>query len=129
MRNVLAIGMLCTALIVPSCLDLNLVDREDVVKSLGPLLVLERRNSVLKERFMLLTAAGLLEEEGIGKVRTHNDVYFVYYVAANVSLARGDFEDYFLKVQYARTELDSIEQILGEVLVVVPEAEPDGDRL
>ena len=49
------------------------------------------------------------------KLKRMFDVYYVYYLAAQVSLAYGDFSLYFLLVEEGRVQLTEIEQLLEAI--------------
>ena len=64
----------------------------------------------------MLGSLGGLSQGKSKELKQHLDVYYVYYLASNVQLARGDMVAYEAHVQLAEKELDVMEKILKDGL-------------
>jgi hypothetical protein len=71
---------------------------------------------------MLVLLEGMSTETAQRLKATH-DVYYVYYLAATVHLARGNLESYLAHLKQAEKELDSMEAILKHDLAKLSELE------
>jgi len=60
-------------------------------------------------------------EDGVDQIRVHGDIYFVYYLAANVALANGEMEDFEEYLEMADDELDRMLEIVDEAEAMHPE--------
>jgi hypothetical protein len=50
------------------------------------------------------------------ELKTHLDIYYVYYLASNVQLAKGNMTSYQAHLELAEKELDVMESILKDGL-------------
>jgi hypothetical protein len=64
-----------------------------------------------------------MSQESAQKLKATHDVYYVYYLAASVYLARGNLEAYLAHLKQAEKELDSMEAILKRDLSKLSELE------
>jgi hypothetical protein len=100
------------------------IGRDQLAANLAPLLKIERRADQVKYYSLLLDKVGALGEAGASALKNHYDVYYVYYLAANMHLARANIDTYQAHVKLAEKELDAMEGILKESLSTLEEAEP-----
>jgi hypothetical protein len=109
------------------------LSRDEVAANLAPLLKIERRADQVKYYSLLLTNLGGIGADSVAIIKKHHDIYFVYYLAANLNLARGNIDSYLVHVRLAEKELDSMESILKEGFATLaqrnPRAEKDLSRL
>jgi hypothetical protein len=115
---VLAFGLAACGQIGPQPMG-----RDQLAANLAPLLKIERRADQVKYYTLLLDKVGGLGEEGAQALKNHHDVYYVYYLAANMHLARGNLDSYRVHVKLAEKELDSMEGILKESLSALSQKE------
>lgn len=92
------------------------IARDQLAANLAPLLKIERRADRVKYYTLLLDKIGGIGEQGAQALKDYHDVYYVYYLAANMHLARGNLDAYRAHVKLAEKELDSMEGILKESL-------------
>jgi hypothetical protein len=59
------------------------------------------------------------------KLKATHDVYYVYYLAAAVHLARGNMGSYVAHVKLAERELDAMEAIVKENLAHLTQSESE----
>jgi hypothetical protein len=76
---------------------------------------------------MLLSLGGL-SKDNAEDLKAHYDVYYVYYLAANVSLARGHMESYLAHVKLAAGELDLMEAIVKDRLTKLTELDSSAKK-
>jgi hypothetical protein len=105
------------------CSQFNPVPREQVEGNLGPMLRVERRADQMKYYTEVLVQMEGMSQESAQKLKATHDVYYVYYLAASVHLARGSLESYLAHLKQAEKELDSMEAILKRDLSKLSELE------
>jgi hypothetical protein len=132
-RGIVALG-LTLALGLTACSQMTQpLSRDELAANLAPLLKIERRADQVKYYSLLLTNLGGIGAESVAIIKNHHDIYFVYYLAANLNLARGNIDSYLVHVRLAEKELDSMELILKEGFATLaqrnPQAEKDLSRL
>ncbi|MGH7847358.1 MAG: hypothetical protein ACREQW_19600 [Candidatus Binatia bacterium] len=117
-RLALAASMLVLTCGLAACAQVGPqpIARDQLAANLAPLLKVERRAEQVKYYTLLLDKIGGIGEEGAQALKNHHDVYYVYYLAANMHLARGNLGAYRAHVKLAENELDSMEGILKESL-------------
>lgn len=120
-RN-LALTLLLTA-VLAGCAQVAPIPRDELAANLTPILKLERRSDQVKYYTQMLNTLGGLSEEKAADLKAHYDVYYVYYLAANVHLARGNMESYLAHVKLAGKELDFMEALVKERLTKLAESE------
>lgn len=113
---VLASGLL-------ACSQVNPVSRDELTLNLAPVLKLERRIDQAKYYTNLLITSGGMSSDKAEDLKAHHDVYYVYYLAALVQLARGNIESYVAHVRLAERELDAMEAVLKDQLAQFIESE------
>jgi hypothetical protein len=96
---------------------------QDLAQNLGPILKIEKRLDQVKYYSQMLGNLGGMNDERADDLKAHHDIYYVYYVAANVQLARGDMEAYVAHVKLAEQELDFMEAIVKDRLTRLAESE------
>lgn len=99
-----------------ACSQVNPISRDQLAENLAPILRMERRVDQVKYYTQMLAYLGGISSEKTEDLKAHHDIYYVYYVAANVQLARGDMESYLAHVSQAERELDLMEAILKDKL-------------
>lgn len=62
----------------------------------------------------ILGEAGVPNGETLEHIKTHHDIYFVYYTASAVHLAAGNMNSYPAHIQLADSELEAMEGLLKE---------------
>src|SRR5918992_1098338 len=119
LRSLSAILLLIVQLILlgtgfAGCARLNStpLPRDELAAHLAPLLKVERRADQVKHYALLLNKLWGMGEESAAALKKHHDVYYVYYLAANLHLARGNIHSYLAHLKLAEVELDGMEMIL-----------------
>jgi hypothetical protein len=123
-RNRFILALLLTVGLA-GCSQLNPVPREEVEANLAPMLKAERRADQIKYYAQLLVRMEAMSQESAKKLKSTHDVYYVYYVAASVYLARGNLESYLEHLKHAEKELDEMEAILKEDLAKLSRTEQE----
>jgi hypothetical protein len=113
---ILALGLI-------GCSQFNPVPREEVEANLAPMLRVERRADQVKYYSEMLLRMEGLSRESAQKLKSTHDIYYVYYLAASVYLARGNVESYLAHLKQAEKELDAMEGILKRDLSRLSELE------
>jgi hypothetical protein len=116
------LGLLLTMGLI-GCSQFNPVPREQVEANLAPMLRVERRADQVKYYTEMLVLMEGMSQESAQKLKATHDVYYVYYLAASVHLARGSLESYLAHLKQAEKELDSMEAILKRDLSKLSELE------
>lgn len=99
-----------------ACSQIQPISRDQMAANLNPVLKLENRIDQVKYYTKMLTSVGGISDEKGEELKAHHDIYYVYYLTANVQLARGDMESYQAYVEAAKGELDMMEEILKDRL-------------
>lgn len=92
------------------------------------MLILERRFDQIKYYTQWLVLIRGIDEEKVAALKARHNVYFVYYLAANVDLANGQLESYQANLNRADTELKSMEATLKETLAELGQSSPEVQR-
>ena len=107
------------------------ISRDQLAQHIDPILKMERRLDQVMYYTKMLGSLGGLSQGKSKELKQHLDVYYVYYLASNVQLARGDMVAYQAHVELAEKELDVMEKILKDGLDKDFEPDPnatfDGD--
>jgi hypothetical protein len=102
------------ALGLAACSQVTPMPRDQIAANLVPILKIEKRSQRVLTVVQMLGEAGVLSGEILEDIKTHQDIYFVYYTASTVHLAGGDMKSYLAHVQLAESELDAMESLLKE---------------
>ncbi len=86
---VLGLGLLFTG-----CSTIGPISRDQIAENLAPILEVENRVSRAMSGVQMLGSVGEISDKDAEKLKSHYDIYSVYYHAANVYLAVGDIESY-----------------------------------
>ena len=108
-----------------ACAQANPPSRDQVAENLTPMLTLEQRVDRLKYYAQWLVRIKGIDEARIVELKARHDVYFVYYLAANVDLASGNLTSYHANVKRAENELDSMEATLKAALDELSRSDPN----
>lgn len=109
-----------------ACSTMNPIPRDQLAANMAPILKIEKRYAQVSHYTKILGSQGWISEQQWEELKPHYDVYYVYYLASNVHLARGDVTSYLAHVRMAEKELDVIEAILKDTLA--KEREMDSGR-
>lgn len=107
-----------------ACSQIALIPRDQLAMNLAPILEIENRVSQISSSSQMLGLIGAISEEQADKLKTHSDVYYVYYLAANVDLAQGDIDSYRAHLELAQRELDEMEATLKASLADAEKSPP-----
>lgn len=95
-----------------ACSQIQPISRDQLAENIDPILKMERRlDQVMYYTKMLGTMGGLTQIKS-KELKKHLDIYYVYYLASSVQLAKGDLMAYQAHVALAERELDVMEMIL-----------------
>ena len=98
------------------CSAIHPVPREQVATNLAPLLGVEKRFDQVKVYSQMIGTLGGISQEKAEELKGHYDIYYVYYLASNVYLAKGDMESYHAHIMLLDTELEAMERIIMDRL-------------
>lgn len=101
------------------------ISRDQLAQHIDPILNMERRLDQVMYYTKMLGSMGGLTQGKSKELKQHLDVYYVYYLASNVQLAKGDMEAYHAHVALAERELDVMEKILRDGLDKDFDQQPD----
>jgi len=87
-------------------------DWEQVAANVERIVELERRIDDILILVGMASATGLIEKEAVEDIKFHGDIYFVYYLAAQVALANEEMEDFIEYIELASDSLDKMEEII-----------------
>lgn len=99
-----------------ACSTMNPIPRDQLAASMAPILRIEKRYSQARYYTQMLGSLGWMNEEQWEKLKSHYDIYYIYYLASNVHLAKGDMKSCLAHVRMAEKELDVIEALLKDEL-------------
>ena len=111
MRAILLILALLLAPLLPACIP-PIIDRAILVEHLAPILQLEKRVSSIEYQLQFLEYLEPLSEKIREAIKTHRDIYYPYYMAANFYLASGQVGKYEEAVRSAEVELDAMDELI-----------------
>lgn len=97
-----------------ACSQIRPVAREEIAANMIPISAVESRSQRVVALVQMLSKAGALSQSALETVKGHYDVYFIYYTASTVYLARGNMESYIAHVKLAEVELEAVERLLRE---------------
>jgi len=109
--------LLLLALLLPACIP-SIIDRNTLAENLTPILRLEEKVAVIEFRVNFLGQLGLLSDEFFAEMKSHRDIYYPYYVVANVYLGNGQLEQYKEAVRKAEKELIAMNNLLNALVDV-----------
>ena len=72
--------------------------------------------AILQQKANFLASYGAYSEELALAIREHHDVYYPYYLVANLYLARGQIEKYQEAVRSAERELEAMNKLIENTL-------------
>jgi len=93
-------------------------DWEQVASNVGRIVALEERMDDILG--LVGMARSILTEDNIADVKTEGDIYFVYYIAAQVALAEEEMEDFAEYIEEANDSLDRMMEIIETPLEQQP---------
>ena len=125
MKKVIAVFSLLSSGGLLACSQITTISRGQLTANLAPILKVEERVDEVKANSKIFGLDGQMTAEKVEELKTHFDIYYVHYLAANVYLARGSMEDYKAHLRQAETELDAMEAILHMTPAVSKERESD----
>lgn len=123
MKSISLAYILLLGIVSGACSQATPIPRTQLAQHLEPILSIEKRVDHLKYYTDMLTKLGQINDENTDALKAHHDVYYVYYVAANVQLAGGNVQSYLAHVKLAESELDKMEAILKDNLSKYGESE------
>jgi len=85
-------------------------DWEQTATNIEKIIALENRINDISG--LMGMAAMFLEEDEISEIKIHGDIYFVYYIAAQVALANEEMEDFEEYIEAAGDSLDRMMEII-----------------
>ena len=92
------------------------IARDQLVENIAPILKMEKRLDQVMYYTKMLGSLGGLSQGKSTELKSHLDIYYVYYLASNVQLARGNMNAYQTHLELAEKELDVMESILKDGL-------------
>ncbi len=128
MKTLIFLISLCLMLGAAACSQLTPISRDQLVENLGPMLRLEKRADQVKYYTQMLVLVGKIDEGKFQDLKAHHDVYFTYYLAANVALAGGNMESYRVHLKLAEKEMNSMEAELKNSLATLGESDSDDGK-
>ena len=118
MRNLVLALSLVLAMGMAACSQVQVVpiSRDQLVENIDPILKMEKRIDQVMYYAKMLGSLGGLSQGKSSELKTHLDIYYVYYLASNVQLAKGNMTSYQAHLELAEKELDVMESILKDGL-------------
>ncbi len=108
---VLAMGLAACSQVL-----LKPISRDQLVDNIAPILKMEKRLDQVMYYTKMLGSLGGLSQGKSSELKNHLDIYYVYYLASNVQLAKGNMISYQAHLKLAENELDVMESILKDGL-------------
>jgi len=99
-----------------ACSAIGPIPRDRLAANMAPILEIEKRFNQVRYYTQTLSSLGWISEEKWEELKPHYDIYYVYYLASSIHLAKGEMKSYLAHVQMAEKELDVIEAILKDEL-------------
>ncbi len=112
MKVLLLILALLLAPLLPACIP-PLADRAILIEHLAPVLQLEKRASSIEYQLQFMQYLEPLSEKFKEAIKAHRDIYYPYYMLANVYLASGQIVQYMEAVRLAENELTALEALIN----------------
>ncbi len=118
MRNLVLALSLVLAMGMAACSQVQVepISRDQLVDHIAPILKMEKRLDQVMYYAKMLGSLGGLSQGKSSELKTHLDIYYVYYLASNVQLAKGNMTSYQAHLELAEKELDVMESILKDGL-------------
>jgi len=118
MRNLVPALSLVLAMGLAACSQVQVepISRDQLVENIDPILNMEKRIDQVMYYAKMLGSLGGLSQGKSSELKTHLDIYYVYYLASNVQLAKGNMTSYQAHLELAEKELDVMESILKDGL-------------
>jgi len=118
MRNLVPALSLVLAMGLAACSQVQVepISRDQLVENIDPILNMEKRIDQVMYYAKMLGSLGGLSQGKSSELKTHLDIYYVYYLASNVQLAKGNMFAYQAHLELAEKELDVMESILKDGL-------------
>ncbi len=118
MRNLVPALSLVLAMGMAACSQVQVepISRDQLVENIDPILKMEKRIDQVMYYAKMLGSLGGLSQGKSSELKTHLDIYYVYYLASNVQLAKGNMTSYQAHLELAEKELDVMESILKDGL-------------
>jgi len=92
------------------------IPRDQLVENIAPILNMEKRLDQVMYYTKMLGSLGGLSQGKSTELKRHLDIYYVYYLASNVQLAKGNMNSFEAHLKLAEKELDVMESILKDGL-------------
>ncbi len=92
------------------------IPRAQLVENIAPILNMEKRLDQVMYYTKMLGSLGGLSQGKSTELKRHLDIYYVYYLASNVQLAKGNMNSFEAHLKLAENELDVMESILKDGL-------------
>jgi len=92
------------------------IPRDQLVENIAPILNMEKRLDQVMYYTKMLGSLGGLSQGKSTELKRHLDIYYVYYLASNVQLAKGNMNSFEAHLKLAENELDVMESILKDGL-------------
>ncbi len=120
-RNMKNLGLafsLVLAMGLAACSQVRLepIPRDQLAENIAPILKMEKRIDQVMYYTKMLGSLGGLSQGKSTELKGHLDIYYVYYLASNVQLAKGNMVSYQAHLKLAEKELDVMESILKDGL-------------
>jgi len=93
------------------------ISRDKLVQKLNPILKLEKRLDQIMYYTRVLGSLGGMSQDKSTELKEHLNIYYPYYLASNVQLAKGNIVSYEAHLKLANEELDAMEAIIKEGLL------------
>jgi hypothetical protein len=122
----LALSLILT-LGLAACSSMQPISRDQLAQNIDPILKMEKRLDQVMYYTKMLGSMGGLTQVKSKELKQHLDVYYVYYLASNVQLAKGDMDAFQAHVALAERELDVMEKILKDGLDKDFEPDPNAN--
>ena len=118
MRNLVLALSLVLAMGMAACSQVQVepISRDQLVENIDPILNMEKRIDQVMYYAKMLGSLGGLSQGKSSELKGHLDIYYVYYLASNVQLAKGNMTSYQAHLELAEKELDVMESILKDGL-------------
>jgi len=118
MKNLGLAVSLVFAMGLAACSQVRLepIPRDQLADNIAPILKMEKRLDQVMYYTKMLGSLGGLSQGKSTQLKSHLDIYYVYYLASNVQLAKGNMVSYQAHLKLAEKELDVMESILKDGL-------------
>ncbi len=118
MRNLVLALSLVLAMGLAACSQVQMepISRDQLVDHIAPILKMEKRLDQVMYYTKMLGSLGTLSHGKSTELKSHLDIYYVYYLGSNVQLAKGNMVSYQAHLKLAEKELDVMESILKDGL-------------